>query len=132
VIQQRVVFFEACAELFPEEPAALGAMSALRAAGRRIPDDVAVVGFDDSPMARSADPPLTTVRQPVELLGGELIRLLLQMISSGDWTPSTGSSAPSWSSAPARTRPPAATSNSRARIRPAAPTTPCSLAYLMI
>jgi DNA-binding LacI/PurR family transcriptional regulator len=62
---------------------ALGALDALRAAGRRVPDDVAVVGFDDSELARSADPPLTTVRQPIELLGREMARHLLAQIEAG-------------------------------------------------
>jgi DNA-binding LacI/PurR family transcriptional regulator len=56
---------------------ALGALDALRAAGRRVPDDVAVVGFDDTELARTADPPLTTVRQPIEQLGAEMARLLV-------------------------------------------------------
>jgi len=63
---------------------ALGTMSALRARGHRVPDDVAVVGFDDSPVGLTANPPLTTIRQPTELLGREMTRLLLQMISTGD------------------------------------------------
>jgi DNA-binding LacI/PurR family transcriptional regulator len=62
---------------------ALGALDALRAAGRRVPDDVAVVGFDDSELARSADPPLTTVRQPIEQLGREMARLLLDQLDGG-------------------------------------------------
>jgi DNA-binding LacI/PurR family transcriptional regulator len=62
---------------------ALGALDALRAAGRRVPEDVAVVGFDDSELARSADPPLTTVRQPVEQIGGEMARLLLAQLDAG-------------------------------------------------
>lgn len=62
---------------------AIGALDALRAAGRRVPEDVAVVGFDDSELARSADPPLTTVRQPIELLGGEMARLLLDQLDGG-------------------------------------------------
>jgi DNA-binding LacI/PurR family transcriptional regulator len=60
---------------------AIGALRALRETGRRVPDDVAVVGFDDAPLAAYADPPLTTVRQPVELLGQEMVRLLLDRIS---------------------------------------------------
>ena len=62
---------------------ALGALDALRATGRRVPDDVAVVGFDDTELARSADPPLTTVRQPIERLGREMTRLLLAQIEAG-------------------------------------------------
>ncbi|WP_043267568.1 LacI family DNA-binding transcriptional regulator [Streptomyces sp. CT34] len=55
---------------------ALGALHALREAGAPVPDDVAVVGFDDSVLAAHTDPPLTTVRQPVEELGGALVQLL--------------------------------------------------------
>jgi len=67
---------------------ALGALDALRAADRRVPDDVALVGFDDTELARSADPPLTTVRQPIERLGREMARLLLAQIEAG--APPTG------------------------------------------
>lgn len=54
-----------------------GALSVLRRAGRRVPDDVAVVGFDDSDAAPYIDPPLTTIRQPVPRIGQEMVRLLL-------------------------------------------------------
>ncbi len=60
---------------------AIGALRALRELGRRVPDDVAVVGFDDAPLASYTDPPLTTVRQPVGLLGQEMVRLLLHRLS---------------------------------------------------
>ena len=60
---------------------AMGALRALRAAGRRVPEDVAVVGFDDAAFAAYADPPLTTVRQPVELMGQEMVRLLLARVA---------------------------------------------------
>jgi DNA-binding LacI/PurR family transcriptional regulator len=56
---------------------AAGALRALRLAGRRVPDDVAVVGFDDLELARYTDPPLTTVRQPTVVMGREMARLLL-------------------------------------------------------
>jgi DNA-binding LacI/PurR family transcriptional regulator len=59
----------------------LGALRALRELGRRVPDDVAVVGFDDAPLAPYATPPLTTVRQPIRLLGQEMVRLLLHRLS---------------------------------------------------
>ena len=56
---------------------AAGAMSALREAGLRVPEDVAVVGFDDIPLAAHTDPPLTTVHQPMRLMGETAARLLL-------------------------------------------------------
>jgi DNA-binding LacI/PurR family transcriptional regulator len=49
-----------------------------------VPDDVAVVGFDDSESARSAEPALTTVRQPIELLGSEMARLLLEQLDGAE------------------------------------------------
>ena len=60
---------------------AIGALRALRAHGRRVPEDVAVVGFEDSPSAAHTDPPLTTVHQPVEAMGREMVRLLLTRIA---------------------------------------------------
>jgi DNA-binding LacI/PurR family transcriptional regulator len=60
---------------------AAGALRALRAAGRRVPEDVAVVGFEDSAVARYAQPPLTTVRQPIEEMGRQATRLLLARIA---------------------------------------------------
>lgn len=48
---------------------ALGALQALREGGRRVPDDVAVIGFDDMPFATMGEPQLTTIRQPVQRLG---------------------------------------------------------------
>jgi len=56
---------------------AAGAMAALREAGRRIPDDVAVVGFDDIPLAAHTEPPLTTVHQPMRQMGEAAARKLL-------------------------------------------------------
>jgi DNA-binding LacI/PurR family transcriptional regulator len=62
---------------------ALGALDVLRRTGRRVPEDVAVVGFDDSELARSAEPPLTTVRQPMEEIGREMVRLMLAQLDHG-------------------------------------------------
>jgi len=66
------------------DPMAVGALRALRAAGRRVPEDVAVVGFDDSPLSRVTDPPLSTVRQPVDEMGREMAEMLLRLISGAD------------------------------------------------
>jgi len=63
---------------------AIGAMRSLRATGRSVPADVAVVGFEDSPSAAHTDPPLTTVHQPVEAMGREMVRLLLTRIAGAD------------------------------------------------
>lgn len=66
---------------------ALGALDALAAAGRRVPHDVAVVGFDDSPLAASARPALSSIRQPTEEMGREMTRLLLHGMRNADGPP---------------------------------------------
>ncbi|MDI2027568.1 LacI family DNA-binding transcriptional regulator [Saccharopolyspora sp. TS4A08] len=58
-----------------------GAMQVLRHAGFRVPEDVAVAGFDDITRAACTDPPLTTVRQPIGALGRHLAAQLLNLIS---------------------------------------------------
>ncbi|WP_435206024.1 LacI family DNA-binding transcriptional regulator [Micromonospora sp. bgisy143] len=63
---------------------AFGALRTLRDAGRRVPEDVAVIGFDDAPVARQADPPLTSVFQPVEEMGRQMARLLVARIRGDD------------------------------------------------
>jgi DNA-binding LacI/PurR family transcriptional regulator len=65
---------------------ALGALRTLRRAGRRVPDDVAVVGFDDAPLAQQTDPRLTTVRQPVEEMGAAMVRHLLRRLGGASVT----------------------------------------------
>lgn len=60
---------------------AVGVINGLRGAGRRVPDDVAVVGFDDIALAAQVDPPLTTVAQPMRELGETAARLLLQRLA---------------------------------------------------
>ena len=62
---------------------AVGAIHTLRRAGRRVPEDVAVIGFDDAPAARYVTPALTTVRQPVENLGAVASELLLGEVLDG-------------------------------------------------
>lgn len=82
---------QAMAELLERDPAidgvfaandlmAQGALMTLRDAGRRVPDDVAVVGFDDNSLALDTRPTLTTVRQPLEDIATEMVRLLLAQV----------------------------------------------------
>jgi DNA-binding LacI/PurR family transcriptional regulator len=66
---------------------AAGALQALRVARRRVPDDVAVVGFDDSPLAATTQPPITSIRQPIEEMGREMVRLLVESSERADPVP---------------------------------------------
>ena len=66
---------------------AIGALRALAAAGRSVPSDVAVVGFNDIPMARHTTPPLTTVSQPIRSLGREMARMLHAVLSGENPSP---------------------------------------------
>jgi len=67
---------------------AAGALHALRRLGRRVPRDVAVIGFDDMPSAQQTDPKLTTVRQPLDAMGTRLVVELLAQIADPDREPS--------------------------------------------
>jgi DNA-binding LacI/PurR family transcriptional regulator len=62
---------------------AAGAMWAMQIIGRRVPDDVAIIGFDDSPLAATTSPPLSSVRRPIEDMGREMARLSLEMSRTG-------------------------------------------------
>ena len=64
-----------------------GALRAIQDRGRRVPDDVAVVGFDDSSAALECRPPLTTVRQPVEEMAAEMAQLLIAHIDNPGRSP---------------------------------------------
>ncbi|MDO8501880.1 MAG: LacI family DNA-binding transcriptional regulator [Gemmatimonadaceae bacterium] len=60
---------------------AIGALSALRESGVRVPEDMAVAGFDDIPLARYMDPPLSSVRVPISDLGARAVEILLHAIT---------------------------------------------------
>jgi len=62
---------------------ARGALEVLGRAGVRVPEDLAIVGFDDSPVARSVSPQLTTVRQPSRDQGSEMADILLSILAGG-------------------------------------------------
>lgn len=66
---------------------AVGALRALREKSISVPDQLALVGFDDLPPARSADPPLTTIRQPIRRLGIQAIQVLLDVMQNGPQPP---------------------------------------------
>jgi DNA-binding LacI/PurR family transcriptional regulator len=61
---------------------ALGAIRAIRRAGLSVPGDVSVVGYDDSAFMNCTDPPLTTVRQPIESMGKAAVALLVSQIEN--------------------------------------------------
>src|SRR4029079_15697912 len=60
---------------------AAGALRALRIAGRRVPEDAAVIGYDDLDVAELTDPPLTTVHQPLPDLARAMVSSLLAQMS---------------------------------------------------
>ncbi len=65
---------------------ALGAIRAVRRARLRVPDDVSIIGYDDSPFMACTEPPLTTVRQPIEAMGQAVVRLVVREVA-GDAVP---------------------------------------------
>jgi len=93
---------------------ALGAIRAARRARLRVPDDVSIVGYDDSPFMACTEPPLTTVRQPIEAMGVAVVRLVVREVG-GDAVPADellfepelvvrGSTGPAPAAAPPRQR----------------------------
>jgi DNA-binding LacI/PurR family transcriptional regulator len=68
------------------DPLALGAIRAARRAGKSVPADVSVVGYDDSAFMSCTDPALTTVRQPIESMGRAAIELLVSLIDGASGT----------------------------------------------
>ncbi len=70
-----------------DDDAATGVIAALKQAGRDIPGDVAVVGFDDVPFSRFISPSLTTIRAPIEQVGREAVKQLVSLIEKGHAEP---------------------------------------------
>jgi LacI family transcriptional regulator len=84
--------YQAMLRLLPHQPdgvfvasdtMAFGALQAIRRAGLSIPDDIALVGFDDLSHATMVDPPLTTVRQPIRRLGALAANTLVDLLRNG-------------------------------------------------
>jgi DNA-binding LacI/PurR family transcriptional regulator len=69
------------------DPSAVGALATIREAGLRVPEDVALAGFDDLDFAAELDPPLTTVRQDIRQQGAEAAESLIQLLEDPDGGP---------------------------------------------
>jgi LacI family transcriptional regulator len=65
----------------------LGVLQALHEADRQVPDDIALIGFDDLPLAQQTNPLLTTMRQPMAAMGKRLVEILLDRIEKNDDPP---------------------------------------------
>jgi DNA-binding LacI/PurR family transcriptional regulator len=76
----RLIGRGATAIICASDPLALGAVRAARRAGLGVPSDVSVVGYDDSAFMACTDPPLTTVRQPIESIGRAAVEMLVGQI----------------------------------------------------
>ncbi|NMR19267.1 LacI family transcriptional regulator [Cellulomonas fimi] len=63
---------------------AIGTMDVARELGLRIPDDLSIVGFDNVPESVLTSPPLTTISQPIQLMGSEALRLLIHLMDGTD------------------------------------------------
>lgn len=88
--------YRAMQRLLPQRPdavfvasdtMAVGALRAIRGAGLRVPEDIAVVGFDDLPLAEHTEPPLTTMRQPIYRLGVMAAETLFEQIERPNSAP---------------------------------------------
>lgn len=80
---QRLIPMGPDAVFVASDTMALGALRAVRQAGKRVPEDVAIVGFDDMPQAEMANPPLTTVRQPIRRAGALAVETLIDILENG-------------------------------------------------
>jgi LacI family transcriptional regulator len=73
-----------------DDLAALGAMRALAKAGIKVPEECSVIGFDDVAISALSAPSLTTVRQPLETMGGAAVNIVMEAIQASrenrDWT----------------------------------------------
>jgi LacI family transcriptional regulator len=86
---QRLLPVSPSAVFVASDMMAIGALKALRQANRRVPQDIALVSFDDIPVASAIVPALTTVRQPIERMGFMAVEVLLSVLedSSGEEAP---------------------------------------------
>lgn len=78
---QRLLPFKPDAVFAASDTMAIGAMRAIREAGLKVPGDIGVAGFDDMPFASRTDPPLTTVRQPIQRAGAVAVETLIDLVA---------------------------------------------------
>jgi len=88
--------YRAAVQLLDEEPKAIfaasdamatGALRCLRDAGLKVPDEVAVIGFDGLPASAGTHPPLTTVKQPITRMGTVAAQTLIEQIEEREIHP---------------------------------------------
>ena len=72
--------------LYGSDTQAYGGMEALKEMGKRIPEEVAVAGFDDMPFSSITEPPLTSIRQPMREMGKLGAQMLLNAIKKKDFS----------------------------------------------
>jgi LacI family transcriptional regulator len=87
---KRLLMTPATAIFAASDIMAIGALKALHEAGKQAPRDMAIIGFDDVPLASSVQPALTTVRQPIRQLGSAVAELLMGILAD---PPEPGSAA---------------------------------------
>jgi DNA-binding LacI/PurR family transcriptional regulator len=83
----RLIGRDVTAIICASDPLALGAVRAARRAGLGVPDEISIVGYDDSPLMACTDPPLTTVRQPIEAIGRAAVELLVGQVEGAAVAP---------------------------------------------
>jgi LacI family transcriptional regulator len=77
---QRLLIEKPDAVFVASDPMAMGAMRAIQESGLNVPEDIAVIGFDDLPHSAHTNPPLTTIRQPIQRMGMTAAEMLIEMI----------------------------------------------------
>jgi LacI family transcriptional regulator len=86
-VMHKLLHYQPDAVFVASDLMAVGALRALHEAGYRVPEDVALVSFDDMPFAAHTDPPLTSVRQPAQRTGQAAAEMLIERIETHDAKP---------------------------------------------
>lgn len=84
---QRLLPHEPDAVFVGSDTMAMGAIRAIKQANLSVPEDIAIVGYDDLPPARMTSPPLTTIHQPIHRVGVKAVEILLDIIQNGKEPP---------------------------------------------